>query len=376
MIIESVSYRLRRSGCWLVQTTLLLGLLMGHPAGLSAQDGTLTSSGDRVFPATGLQDWASIQPTVESGLRFLRSSQGSTGAVGAKYAVAITSLAGLAVLGAGHQPTEGEHGEMLNKCLSFLKGAAKPSGLGLYFNDEGESRSRMHGHCYAVLFLCDLYGSLPTRDEEISSLIKKAIPVIENAQSTEGGWFYEPDDILLDEASVTVCALQALRAAREVGFVVDSRRIDRAISYVKRCQSPRDHSFRYSLSRNVAGNDRTTYALTTAALSTLNAAGVYKSVELHQGLDYLRRELASASSPWHAAEKEHDYYGNLYAAQTLHQDGGELWKTWYPRVRDYLLRKQRSDGRWENGAYGDEYATAMAILILEVPLGYLPTFQR
>jgi len=355
-------------------------LLPGSIIALRAQDSALTPSGDVVFPPRAMKDWAAIEPAVEAGLRFLRESQAASGAVGSRCPVAVTSLAGLAVLGAGHQPQEGPHGEMLDKCLGYLKGAARPLPRAndgrQYFTDEGETRSRMHGHCYAVLFLCELYGSLPRREAEIADLIRRAIPVIEGAQSKEGGWYYEPDDILLDESSVTVCALQALRAARNVGFSVEVKRIDRAISYVKRCQDTKDFSFKYSLSPGVDGHDRTSYALTTAALSTLNSAGVYRSPELQKGLDYVRRMIGSAKSPWHAAEEEHDYYANLYAAQTLYQDGGDLWTAWYPKVREHLLRKQRSDGRWENGPWGDEYATAMALLILEVPLGYLPIFQR
>ena len=127
------------------------------------------------------------------------------------------------------------------------------------------------------------------------------------------------------------------------------------------------------------------FLLLLLLLSTLNAAGVYKSpgdrkgaVELQRGFDYLRRELAAhASKPWYAAEAEHDFYANLYAAQTLYQDGGDLWADWYPKVRKHLLDKQqqRTDGSWES-RFGDELATAMALLILEVPLGYLPIFQR
>jgi hypothetical protein len=117
-----------------------------------------------------------------------------------------------------------------------------------------------------------------------------------------------------------------------------------------------------------------------AALSTLNAAGIYDSPELQGGLRYLRRSLESVSSPWKAAEEEYEYYANFYAAQVLYQRQGDLWKRWYPAARDHLLSKQRSvshrDRAYWESRFGDEYATAMAVLILEVPLGYLPIFQR
>ena len=56
------------------------------------------------------------------------------------------------------------------------------------------------------------------------------------------------------------------------------------------------------------------------------------------------------------------------------------WKNWRTEVTRYLLKKQngdggREDGAWEDG-YGKEFGTAVAVLILEIPIQYLPIFQR
>ncbi len=56
--------------------------------------------------------------------------------------------------------------------------------------------------------------------------------------------------------------------------------------------------------------------------------------------------------------------------------GGDYWKEWYPAVRDELLREQREDGSWRDGEVCDEYGTAMACLVLQTPMNYLPIFQR
>jgi hypothetical protein len=39
------------------------------------------------------------------------------------------------------------------------------------------------------------------------------------------------------------------------------------------------------------------------------------------------------------------------------------------------VKKQEVDGSWDDD-YGREYGTAMAVLILEIPVQYLPIFQR
>lgn len=362
-------YVLFRMGLY-VMLALCLSLV------LRAETSDLSPSREQVFPSPSRRDWVDAGKTVKRGLRYLLNRQTPSGSIGSDYQVAVTSLAGLAVLGAGHQPTGskqpvGSYGSMLAKCLDYLESCAQPRGAGLFLTEK-VSKSRMHGHCYAVLFLCELRGSMPGQEERIKRLIKGAVKVIEGAQSRRGGWFYTPQNPDHDdEASVTVCALQALRAARNVGCEVRGAAINGAIRYVKDCQNSKDGSFAYSFQEK----KRTSYALTVAALSTLNAAGVYKSKELQKGFGYLTRSIARVKSPWKAAEKEHDFYANLYAAQALYQDGGVLWERWYPGVRRYLMEKQKSNGSWRCD-WGDELSTAMALLILEIPLGYLPIFER
>ena len=315
------------------------------------------------------RDRLRVREAIERGLEVLGSQQQKSGAIGTKYKVAVTSLAGMAVLGAGYQPRHGKYGTFLADCVIYLTSVDQDG-----YMTEKDQASRMHGHCYAVLFLTQLIGSLsPEQDRQVASLIRRGLRVIERAQSRLGGWYYDRDNPAnKDEASVTVCALQALRAGRNVGFPVDSFKIKQALRYVRLCQAKgSDGSFAYSLSEP----GRRTYALSVAALSTLNAAGVYRSEELSKGLDYVRRLLARhRRSPWRAAEKEYPYYANFYAAQTFYQDAGELWESWYPPVSKYLLSKQ-SNGSWESH-FGNEYGTACAVLILEVPFGYLPIFQR
>jgi len=60
----------------------------------------------------------------------------------------------------------------------------------------------------------------------------------------------------------------------------------------------------------------------------------------------------------------------------MYQAGESHYQKWYPKIRDALLPKQRSDGSWHGGSGGQEYSTAMAILILGVPYRFLPIYQR
>ena len=55
---------------------------------------------------------------------------------------------------------------------------------------------------------------------------------------------------------------------------------------------------------------------------------------------------------------------------------GKDWKKYYPKIRDRLLSLQAPDGNWNGDSVGSVYGTAIATLILQLPYGYLPVFER
>jgi hypothetical protein len=311
-----------------------------------------------------------INETVSAGLEYLKRRRNSNGSFGANYPVATTGLAGLAFLASGSGYLRGPYGKEIESAAKyFINEAADRWG---YFSD---GQSRMHGHGYATTFLAEVYGQFPpVMQEKARRVIKKAVDVILRAQTNDGGWGYYPKHTeqwggVFDEASITVTMAQALRAARNAGFFIDKKNIDLAIDYVRKCATK--SGFRYTLKRG----GRTTYSLTTAAVSVLNAAGVYESEELRMGLSVIRRAIAARSHPSKAAGRFF-YYGNLYAAQAMWQSSLQDWKLWYPMGFRDFLNKQNSDGSWGGSSYGSTYSTSIALLIFQVPYQYLPLFQK
>ena len=71
----------------------------------------------------------------------------------------------------------------------------------------------------------------------------------------------------------------------------------------------------------------------------------------------------------------HFLYGHYYAAQAMYLSGSDLWSQWYPSIRDELLEAQQTEGFWR-GQAGNEYGTAMALIILQMPNRLLPIFQK
>ena len=57
-------------------------------------------------------------------------------------------------------------------------------------------------------------------------------------------------------------------------------------------------------------------------------------------------------------------------------EGGEAWAEWYPAIRNELIHRQSASGYWTDTGVCNEYGTAMALIILQIPNDYLPIFQR
>jgi hypothetical protein len=57
--------------------------------------------------------------------------------------------------------------------------------------------------------------------------------------------------------------------------------------------------------------------------------------------------------------------------------GGNQWELFKSRMHSTLLERQTSTGAWPYGdGYGNNYATAMAILAMTVEYRFLPIYQR
>jgi hypothetical protein len=79
----------------------------------------------------------------------------------------------------------------------------------------------------------------------------------------------------------------------------------------------------------------------------------------------------------------HYFYSHLYYAQAMYQRGGndekakKEWQDYYNEIRrDLLGRQSAADGSWNGDGVGTTYGTAIACIILQLPYGYLPIYQR
>src|SRR6185503_727289 len=182
---------------------------------------------------------------------------------------------------------------------------------------------------------------------------------------------YQPFTVEAD-LSVTVCQVQALRAARDAGIPVSPDCINRVVQYVRDSRIQRGDfagCFYYKIYGRSA-RQKTSFTVNAAAVTTLHSAGLYDEREQGRALDVVAEEFPEIAAYW--SDHYYFWYGNYYAAQALFTEGGSRWRAYWSRLRDHLLDHQQADGRWCNTVGpGDAFATAVACLLLRIPAQYL-----
>jgi len=347
------------------------------------------------------------QRAVDRALAWLASHQNADGswtaAVGFKLNqsyevtaaavphVGVTALAGLAFLSAGNLPGRGAYGENIRRATDYVLSCV---------NDEGfitAHDTRMYSHAFATLFLAEVYGM--TDREDVRDKLQSAVDFIVECQNQEGAWRYLPFAVESD-MSIAVCQLNALRGARNVGIRVPKSTITRAAEYVARSYVVHDEnmgggfgedgdyyrlgrgSFRYQANRQ----GRSSFALTAAGIAALHNAGTYglqptgpdgKPIDLQASIDFLLDHVDLVSGKSIYTFHYFYWYGHYYATQALYVIGGKAWRSYYPRLRDELVTGQKQSGAFPcTAGPGEAFSTAIGAMILSLPYGYLPIFQR
>ena len=167
------------------------------------------------------------------------------------YPVAMTGLAGTALLAHGDSPTRGKHSKTVQGAVEYLVRSATPTGL--ITGPSQDSGIPMHGHGLRYrMFLASVYGMITKeslRKSRCRSPSARRSRLTSQGQSAQGGWSYVPG--IGDEGSVTVTQVQALRAAHNAGFLVPRAVIEESIKYLEKCRTP-EGGIRYSLGSGTA----------------------------------------------------------------------------------------------------------------------------
>jgi hypothetical protein len=373
-----------------------------------------SSAGERGGATSPREERLNVErrAAIKRGCDWLITKQTKDGSFGDnKGVVAITSLSALALMSEGSSYERGPYGPHIKRAVDYLlKLGEEPPEIGSnlppgYIHHTNDATSRMHGQGYAMLTLASALGTADDKlAPRIREVLRKAVNVAENAQTPTGGWGYSHTPQNDHEGSVTVTIAQGLRAARDAGIAVSQRCVDHGLHYLVKSQrntnDDDDGSFKYSLQQ-----ERSTYALTAAALSSFYLFGEYGNDAVSRGrltraTAYIKRKLSAFSE-----RREWFYYGNFYAAWAAWQKDGndpepgpgarwtadarrndsekseQFWGPWHSKMYPLILAQQKSEGKWTDAnddhfALGEVLPTAFAVLTLAIPDECVPIFQR
>ena len=280
---------------------------------------------------------------------------------------AITGLALLAFLGAGHTHRDGQYASVVTKGLRWLISQQRGDG-------DLRGQGRMYSHGIATIALCEAYAL--TRDPVLWEPAYRAAMFVVQAQNpTTGGWRYQPRAVICD-TSVYGWQLLALRSARLAGVPVPDETWQRAARWLPRVSWGKAGGLASYLERSMDRHGPTP-PMTAEALACRLFLGVPTTDPgVQEAVAYLSEHL-----PDYRLRNVYYWY---YASLSLSQVGGEAWKLWNEQMKTILLRTQRRSGHakgsWDpayNVAWdtvgGRIYTTALSTLCLEVYYRYAYT---
>ncbi len=323
------------------------------------------------FSAPALKVDDEVDAAVQKALDYLASEQKRQGyweANQGQYRVAMTALAGTAMLAEGSTTTTGRYARQISSAVDYLLAMSRPNGL-IGYSEDGHYT---YGHGFSMVFLSQVFGEEEDilRREEIRDVLVKAVQFCADAQTSRGGWGYvsakEGSDF--DEGSTCITQVQGLRACRNAGIPVSKEIIDRAIKYIDDCTTS-SGGVQYSIK---GGGERP--PITAAALAALFNAGEYDTELATRMRAYCdeniwpERSIAARSGHWH--------YMHFYYAQVVYRQGGDRWAKYRREISEEILKRTQANGGWSDQQIGPVYTTAVNCIILQLEKGYLPIYQR
>jgi len=342
-----------------------------------------------------------VESAVQAGSAFLVSQQQATGAIAdaARLQTALTSLAGLALLGAGHSPlNKSPEGVALRRAILFVLRTDRQTADG-YFGAADASTDRqtadgyfgaadasvMYGHAVTTLFLCELlWRSADPEQEELirrkaaagCNFILGAQGAAKSTRRDTGGWRYKPDARDSD-MSVTAWQLLALHAGVKADFSMSPRNGQAAAQYLKNAFAAEHGVFAYQVRAKPTADDkplqpegRHKYFSTTAmGLLGLRICGQSRAPETAVATNFLLNELRFDPPGDDKAPSTWMFHRLFFSTLALNNFTEAQVSLAGQAAERNFVGGQAADGSWNSGYEGRNigrvYCTSLALLSLE-----------
>lgn len=214
-----------------------------------------------------------------------------------------------------------------------------------------------------------------------------------HAQDPKGGWGYYEGPVVSQRPTwstsfATACVIPALVDAKNMGWPIDPKVIDRAVAYVKECGLPTG-AYTYDLDpipringgesiNDVKGSlgriQVCNWALKKAGVATATdekvRAGLESFFKHHKFLDVARMTVIPHEAYYRNAGYFY-FFGHYHAALAINTLPAKERDTWHARLRGELVKCQFEDGSsidFPGSFYVYTASTSFSILALEAGL--------
>ena len=330
---------------------------------------------------------ARCEKLTEESLQFLAGQQGADGSFpvglgGVNGKVAVTSLAGLAMLASGSTTKEGAYADNIQRAAAWVAehcGKEDAFGPGERPTGGANWNQTNWAYGYGTLFLCEIYRLDPT--PELQTKLEEFMDTISRNQEASGGWAHGPGGPnALNYVELQIVGnfmLEALGALRKAGFKPSQATIDRGVAYAM-STSGGDGGIGYSDQpgqKGMGDPGRTAGCIWAFALLDLQKHPFYARMS-----SFFHRSMEGLPDG-HVSPVMH-FTSSAFACMHL---GATFWKEFIALFRLEILAARRPDGTFtarpttETAALhtntdrtlGDVWTTASYALILQLPKGKL-----
>ena len=297
-----------------------------------------------------------------------------------QYDVGVSGLSLLCFLGAGETHKNGDYKKTVATGLKWLRSEQGSEGC---FGSK-QVANFTYNHAIGALAMTEAYGL--TKSPLFKGSAENGVGYVVTCQNPYNAWRYKEADGEND-TSVSGWMVMVLKSAKVAGITVDPNCFSWALDWIEEMTD--EESGRTGYVRPGEPPVRETgkkEEFPAEESESLTAVGVVTRVFCGQdptenqmiklGVDNL---LSKKLPVWDQAKGSIDMYYWYYGTLAMFQVGGSAWDKWNAAMSDAIIERQRGDGNfsgsWDaKGAWGESagrvYSTALMTLCLEVYYRY------
>lgn len=282
-----------------------------------------------------------------------------------------TALALLPFLGNGQTHLTGKYKNVVKRGLEFLMDRGVRRGRGLSYHEPGGT---LYSHGLIAIVFNEAFAM--SKDSRLAPYAQGTIWYIEDVQDpVGGGWRYQPRQA--GDTSVVGWQVMALKSGKMSGLDINKRTYKLTNKFLDAVSMNSGAIYGYTDRPRSA--DASHRARTSVGLLCRMYMGWDKNnAALSDGVEWMAEMGPDLGA------RVNMYY-NYYATQVMKHYGGDVWKAWNGKMRDFLVKKQSTDGDAEGSWWfgtashasdvgGRLYVTSLACMTLEIYYRYLPLY--